>query len=93
MVVGLRPTGSTKWRHGMGTGIFAQRPQSWRVRAQIGASETNPQVPLVASHYCCSPSHGGQEEGVGDGVSERGMQGMCMGSMVGSMVLWVDNRV
>lgn len=83
-------------RHGMGPSVFTQSPQCRRVRAEVRPSQTDPEAALWASHYGRGPSHGGQQEGVWDGVGKGRVQGVCrrqVGVWVRRVVLVVRRGV
>lgn len=76
-VVCLSTTRCTEWRHSMRASVLAQGSQRWGVRAQIWTSYTDSQGSLRANHCGC-PTHGWQEEGVWDRVSEGGVEVVCL---------------
>lgn len=76
-VVCLGTTCCAERRHSMRAGVLAQGSQRWGVGAQIWTSYTYSQGSLRANHCRCT-THGRQEEGVGDGVSEAGVEMVCL---------------
>lgn len=75
-VVCLSTTSCSQWRHRMRASILAQSSQCWSVRAQIWTSQTYSQGSLRAN-YCCCATHGWQEQGMGDRVSEGWVEMVC----------------